>query len=79
MSIMHQSSRAQDRTLGDWFQQINQGAVKLPRFQRFEDWDRGRIKSFLNTITSRSHDLPGTAGANQQQGFRGCQRVDHLV
>ena len=24
--------------------------VKLPRFQRFEAWDRGRIASFLNTI-----------------------------
>ena len=50
MSIMQQSSRAQDRTLGDWFHQIDQGSVKLPRFQRFEAWDRGRIRSFLNTI-----------------------------
>lgn len=50
MSIMHQSSKAQDRTLGVWFHQIDQGAVKLPRFQRFEAWDRGRITSFLDTI-----------------------------
>lgn len=50
MSIMQQSSRAQDRTLGVWFQNIQQGMVKLPRFQRFEAWDRGRIASFLNTI-----------------------------
>ena len=50
MSIMQQSSKAQDRTLGVWFHQIDQGAVKLPRFQRFEAWDRGRITSFLNTI-----------------------------
>lgn len=50
MSIMQQSSRAQDRELSTWFQQIDQGLVKLPRFQRFEAWDRGRIKSFLNTI-----------------------------
>lgn len=52
MSIMQQSSKAQDRTLGYWFQQIDQGAVKLPRFQRFEAWDRRRITSFLNTIIS---------------------------
>lgn len=50
MSIMQQSSKAQDRTLGVWFQNIHQGMVKLPRFQRFEAWDRGRIASFLNTI-----------------------------
>ena len=52
MSIMQQSSKAQDRTLGAWFNQIDQGSVKLPRFQRFEAWDRGRITSFLNTIIS---------------------------
>ena len=50
MSIMQQSSKAQDRSLGFWFQQIQQGMVKLPRFQRFEAWDRGRIGSFLTTI-----------------------------
>ena len=50
MSIMQQSSKAQDRTLGVWFQNIQQGQVKLPRFQRFEAWDKGRITSFLNTI-----------------------------
>lgn len=50
MSIMRQSSKAQDRTLGVWFQQIQTGSVKLPRFQRFEAWDRGRIGSFLTTI-----------------------------
>jgi hypothetical protein len=52
MRIMQQSSKAQDRTLGVWFHQIDQGSVKLPRFQRFEAWDRGRITSFLNTIIS---------------------------
>lgn len=50
MSIMQQSSKAQDRTIGVWFQNIQQGMIKLPRFQRFEAWDRGRITSFLNTI-----------------------------
>ena len=42
--------QAQDRTLGVWFQNIQQGMLKLPRFQRFEAWDRNRITSFLNTI-----------------------------
>lgn len=50
MSILQQSSKAQDRTLGVWFQDIQQGRVKLPRFQRYEAWDRWRIASFLNTI-----------------------------
>ena len=50
MTIMQQSSKAQDRTLGVRFQAIQQGQVKLPRFQRYEAWDRGRITSFLNTI-----------------------------
>lgn len=50
MSIMQQSSRAQDRTLGVWFQSVQQGQVKLPRFQRFEAWDRNRVTGFLNTI-----------------------------
>lgn len=50
MTIMQQSSRAQDRTLGVWFQHIQQGMVKLPRFQRFEAWEHSRITSFLNTI-----------------------------
>ena len=47
---MQQSSKAQDRTLGVWFQHIQQGQIKLPRFQRLEAWDRARITSFLNTI-----------------------------
>lgn len=50
MSIMQQSSKAQDRALGVWFQNIQQGSIKLPRFQRFEAWDRARITSFLNTL-----------------------------
>jgi hypothetical protein len=50
MSIMQQSSKAQDRTLGGWFHLIQQGQIKLPRFQRFEAWDRSRVTSFLNTI-----------------------------
>ena len=47
---MQQSSKAQDRTLGSWFSAIEQGQIKLPRFQRHEAWDRNRITSFLNVI-----------------------------
>ena len=50
MTIMQHSSKAQDRTLGVWFQNIQQGMVKLPRFQRYEAWDKHRISSFLNTV-----------------------------
>lgn len=50
MSIMQQHSKAQNRTLSEWFQVIQQGQVKLPRFQRYEAWDRRRITSFLDAI-----------------------------
>lgn len=52
MNVMQQSSKAHDRSLGDWFVYIEKGMIKLPRFQRMEAWDRGRITSFLNTIIS---------------------------
>lgn len=55
MTILEQSSKALDRTLGTWYSRIESGAIKLPRFQRMEAWDRGRIGSFLNTIL---HNLP---------------------
>jgi len=71
MTIMQQSSRAQDRTLGVWFQHIQQGMVKLPRFQRFEAWDRGRITSFLNTIIN---NLPmGVTLALDVAGVEKCE------
>lgn len=50
MNILQQSSKAQDRTLGTWYIQIDSGTLKLPRFQRFEAWDRSRVVGFLNTI-----------------------------
>jgi len=49
------SSKAQNRELAVWFQKIKNGEIKLPRFQRFEAWDRNRIKGFMNTII---HNLP---------------------
>lgn len=50
MTILQQSSKAQDRSLGDWYVQITAGSIKLPRFQRFEAWDRSRVAGFLNTV-----------------------------
>lgn len=49
------SSKAKDRSLNEWFTEIKKGAIKLPRFQRYEAWDRHRIASLLKTII---HDLP---------------------
>ncbi len=50
MTVLQQSSVAQDRRLGSWYVLIESGAVKLPRFQRFEAWDRTRVTGFLNTV-----------------------------
>jgi hypothetical protein len=50
MTILQQSSKARDRNLGEWYEQIRTGQLKLPRFQRYEAWDRGRVLGFLNTI-----------------------------
>jgi uncharacterized protein with ParB-like and HNH nuclease domain len=49
------SVQARDRKLETWYKRIKDGEIKLPRFQRFEAWDQGRICSLLNMII---HDLP---------------------
>lgn len=46
------SSSAQDRTIAIWFQKIENGEIKLPRFQRPQAWDRTRICSLLETVTN---------------------------
>lgn len=48
--MLQQSSNARDRQLTDWYERIRTGQIKLPRFQRFEAWDRWRIAGFLNTV-----------------------------
>lgn len=50
MAILNVSSSARDRKLSDWYQRIESGQLRLPRFQRFEAWDRGRVCGFLNTV-----------------------------
>ena len=50
-SAMREPSKAQDKTLKGWFQNIQHGQVKLPRFQRSDEaWDPKRITSFLGAI-----------------------------
>ena len=45
------SSSAQDRQVSIWFQKIQNGEIKLPRFQRPQAWDRNRVCSLLDTVT----------------------------
>jgi hypothetical protein len=49
------SIKAKDRELELWYKRIKDGEIKLPRFQRFEAWDKWRISSLLNNIV---HNLP---------------------
>jgi len=39
----------------DWYGKIKRGEIKLPRFQRYEAWDRQRISSLIETVI---HNLP---------------------
>ncbi len=49
------SVQARDRKLETWYKRVKDGEIKLPRFQRFEAWDKNRIKSLLSMIVL---DLP---------------------
>jgi len=46
---------ARNRKINDWYGNIKRGEIKLPRFQRFEAWDRQRIGSLVQTVI---HNLP---------------------
>ena len=46
---------ARNRNLEDWYGKIKRGECRLPRFQRFEAWDRHRICSLIETVI---HNLP---------------------
>lgn len=50
MTVLSVSSNARDRKISDWYERIRTGQLRLPRFQRFEAWDRGRVVGLLNTI-----------------------------
>ena len=47
--------QARNRDLKDWYTKVKSGEIKLPRFQRFEAWDRHRICSLIQTVI---HNLP---------------------
>ncbi len=49
------SSKANNRSMKEWFDKIERSEIRLPRFQRPEAWDKGRVKSLMNTII---HNLP---------------------
>ncbi|MFZ2864993.1 MAG: DUF262 domain-containing protein [Ignavibacteriaceae bacterium] len=49
------SVQARDRKIEVWYNKIRYGEIKLPRFQRHESWDKGRISSLLSTVI---HNLP---------------------
>lgn len=46
------SIKATDRELAVWFNKIKDGEIKLPRFQRFESWDRRRITGLLSVAVN---------------------------
>ncbi|PLX06029.1 MAG: hypothetical protein C0596_16175 [Marinilabiliales bacterium] len=46
------SIKATDRELEEWFRKIKTGEIKLPRFQRYEAWDRKRISSILSVAVN---------------------------
>lgn len=50
--------KAFDRTLKDWFEIVEKGQITLPRFQRWEAWDHGKVAELLNTVLA---DLPAGA------------------
>ena len=38
------------QSLEEWFSLIATGRIALPKFQRFEAWDRGKIRAFIQSI-----------------------------
>ena len=38
------------QSLEEWFSHIAAGRIALPKFQRFEAWDRGKVQAFLQSI-----------------------------
>lgn len=54
---MTEASKAENRSIEEWFEKINQGEITLPRFQRSEVWDKNQIKAVLENIL-RNPPLP---------------------
>ncbi len=58
---------ARNRPLKEWMNRIRTGQTVLPRFQRFEAWDRNRVIQLFNTIL---RDLPVGAALILEVGDR---------
>ena len=43
---------ARNRNLSEWFQLVDSGTLRLPRFQRFEAWDRSSVSMAVSTVIS---------------------------
>ena len=41
---------ARNRKIGDWYGKVKRGEIKLPRFQRYEAWNRHQVRSLLETV-----------------------------
>lgn len=54
---MTEANKAEDRSIEEWFEKINQGEITLPRFQRSEVWDKAQIVAVLENIL-RNPPLP---------------------
>lgn len=51
MAEKHKTTyEADSRPLADWFHLIALKKIALPEFQRFEVWDRGKVRAFLQSI-----------------------------
>src|SRR5438552_260513 len=49
---------ARDRRLSEWFNVIGTGRLRLPRFQRGEEWTQDEVQSLLSSVL---RDLPAGA------------------
>lgn len=58
---------ARDRKLSDWFNVIRSGQVRLPRFQRGEEWTQNEVQSLLSSVL---RDLPAGAALVLEVGDR---------
>jgi hypothetical protein len=58
---------ARDRRLSEWFNGIRSGRVRLPRFQRGEEWTQNEVQSLLSSVL---RDLPAGAALILEIGDR---------
>ena len=47
----------ENKTIGNWLNEIGRGIVRLPRFQRGEAWTYTHIENFLNTVILKNRPI----------------------